>query len=517
MPFSSNNGKKWTQRLLDRIIIARGSTHVIDIGPGSGTYSKLLERSRKFSHWTGVEVWQPYVDKYALHTLYDEIVVEDSRRWLPPRRYDVAIAGDVIEHMTKDEAVELYNKMLSCSDIVLMSIPIVHYPQGEYDGNPYEAHVKDDWSHAEVLETFDDLVIYFVEGDIGVYIGSRDPAVKTEILKAHDPKIAVYGIFKNEIEFLPRMLDSCLGADQLVLCDTGSNDGSDELVRAYLDDGRISGKCVKIHVSPWRFDDARNAALSLIDDDMDLCISIDADEYLMPGWKEYLISHWEPRFTRYNHRFSTFWSETSKTEHWHDRIHARHGYSWKLPVHEILESTTETVKWLPDFWMYQKPDTTKNRGSYLPLLEISVNERPDVWKSWTFLAQEYATKGDYLAADAALRRAATCSGADMSYINKLHFYHASNCNDYAGAIESINRSIDDAPTCREFYYIKGEFQYRNGNYIDALATLHRGASLPQDKRTDYHYDPRAYGESYDNLLKLVTTEVRAMLHVGEQR
>ena len=518
MPFSSSNGKAWTKRLLNRVISDRSGVRIVDIGPGSGTYVKLLEATRDMCHWTGVEVWQPYVEKYQLNTLYDTIIVEDSRRWQPSGRYDIAIAGDVMEHMTKEEAKSLYERLLQTSDLVLMSIPIIHYPQGEYDGNPYEAHIKDDWSHSEVLETFGDLVIYFVEGDIGVYIGASDPQVKTQILKAHDPKIAVYGIFKNEVGYLPRMLESCADADQLVFCDTGSSDGSGELVRQFFKTNNLPGTCADICVSPWRFDDARNAALSMIDDDIDLCVSIDADEYLMPHWKKYLIDHWTPSYTRYYHRFSTIWSPESKTEHWHDRIHIRHGYSWKLPVHEILESRlVENVKWLPDFWMFQKPDMSKNRGSYLPLLEISVTERPDVWKSWTFLAQECVAKGDYLAADAALRRAETIPNADLSYINKLHFYYAAANHDYHGAIESIDKSISHSPTCREFYYIKAEFQYDNGNYVDAFATLSHCAKLPQDKRTDYHYDPRAYGESFDVLFKKAADEVRRMLSVGESK
>ena len=36
---------------------------------------------------------------------------------------------------------------------------------------------------------------------------------------------------------------------------------------------------------PWRFDVARNHALSLIPDDVDLCISLDLDEVMVPGWR----------------------------------------------------------------------------------------------------------------------------------------------------------------------------------------------------------------------------------------
>ncbi len=110
----------------------------------------------------------------------------------------------------------------------------------------------------------------------------------------------------------------------------------------------------------------------------------------MTGWKEHLIDHWESQCTRYYHKFKPIWADESVSEHWHERIHARTGYTWKLPVHEILEyNGPEKVKWLPDFWVLHEPDQNKIRSTYLPLLEQSVKERKDIWKSWSFLAIEY--------------------------------------------------------------------------------------------------------------------------------
>lgn len=201
-------------------------------------------------------------------------------------------------------------------------------------------------------------------------------------LNKKQPSVAVYGIFKNEQKFIERFLVSVQDADEIILCDTGSEDETTRTINRFQQYTDLNLKVYSICVSPWRFDDARNTSLALVNPNIDICISMDIDEYLMPGWKGYLINSWESDCTRYYHKFKTVWPGKSVSEHWHERIHCRNGYRWQLPVHEILEySGQEKIKLLPGFCIYQEPDNNKERSNYLPLLEQSVQERSDVWKS----------------------------------------------------------------------------------------------------------------------------------------
>jgi predicted TPR repeat methyltransferase len=157
MPFSSGIGKEETLRWIKEI--APTITRVLDIGAGSGTYAKMLKVNHKVcnsAHWTGVEVWEPYIEKYKLKDLYDILINQDARNlnWNDIGQVDVTFAGDVLEHMTKQEAVELVEKILDHSRYLVISIPTMIYHQGEAHGNPYEVHVKPDWSHEEVKETW---------------------------------------------------------------------------------------------------------------------------------------------------------------------------------------------------------------------------------------------------------------------------------------------------------------------------------------------------------------------------
>lgn len=505
MPFSSESGKLWRKRLIKRLNGKCVSKSILDVGAGAGKYSDLLRPILPGTTFAAIEVWEPYVEEYNLKRKYDELHQQDVREFVPDKRYGVTIFGDVLEHLTKEEAIEVYNKLLKSSEFVLISIPIVHYPQDVYKGNPYEEHKKDDWSHEEVMATFPHLAVSYVENEIGMYVGFNPELYSEKDVKdALRPTIAVYGIYKNEAAFMQRFLDSVKYADEIVICDTGSTDGTNEIISEFRKSNPdVPLSTYKILVSPWRFDDARNTALSLVNPEIDLCISLDIDEYLMDGWKEYLIDHWEYGITRYNHKFKTFWPEGGETEHWHERIHSRLGYTWKLPVHEILEyNGEEKIKFLWEFWMYQKPDTSKSRSSYLPLLEQSVKERKDVWKSWSFLAEEYISAGRYDDAMQAIDTAINIENSDKSYLHYIKSRVYGARNETALVKLSLDQAIHFLPGRREPYYSKALYLHQIGNNTEAWFAL-KEAERIQNRVTDYHYNISAWDESFEQLKNTV--------------
>src|SRR5690242_7988234 len=92
-------------------------------------------------------------------------------------------------------------------------------------------------------------------------------------------RIAVYSISRNESQFVERWTASAREADAVVVADTGS---TDDTFRKLV----IHGAYVyPITIDPWRFDLARNVALALVPSDIDICISLDMDEVLQPGWR----------------------------------------------------------------------------------------------------------------------------------------------------------------------------------------------------------------------------------------
>ncbi|WP_257448116.1 methyltransferase domain-containing protein [Archangium lipolyticum] len=175
MAMSSPKGKQWTFQLYAGLVTHGGVDRVVDIGPGRGTYAGFQVEGQ---FWTAVEVWGPYVREFELSQLYDRVIVADARwvDWSLLGGFDLSLCGDVMEHMEKQHAVDLADRLLRHGRFVIISIPVEHYPQSEVNGNPFEAHVKDDWSHEEVMASFPDVVVSHRQGDIGVYCLARDPA-----------------------------------------------------------------------------------------------------------------------------------------------------------------------------------------------------------------------------------------------------------------------------------------------------------------------------------------------------
>lgn len=177
MPSSSLRGKSWTQQQVNRIHQRLGIAGALDIGAGQGTYRDLCDDTLSDCLWTAVEVWPEYVRRYQLKSKYHKVLEQDARTVdygsLPCQ--DLVFAGDVLEHMTKVEAETLVDRILQHHRCMIISIPIVYMPQDEFEGNPFEIHVKPDWSHQEVMATWSaDIVAHITDNEIGVYVLTRD-------------------------------------------------------------------------------------------------------------------------------------------------------------------------------------------------------------------------------------------------------------------------------------------------------------------------------------------------------
>ena len=99
-------------------------------------------------------------------------------------------------------------------------------------------------------------------------------------------KICIYAIARNEEQFVDRFCDAAAEADYIAVLDTGS---TDRTVEKLSDRGVIVRQTT---IEPWRFDVARNLSLLLIPRDTDLCVCVDLDEVLLPGWRAALEKAW---------------------------------------------------------------------------------------------------------------------------------------------------------------------------------------------------------------------------------
>jgi 2-polyprenyl-3-methyl-5-hydroxy-6-metoxy-1,4-benzoquinol methylase len=80
---------------------------ILDIGAGSGTYADALKNAGYSKTIDAVEVWPQYIEKYYLKKKYRNVFHQDVRT-RTDFDYDVVIFGDILEHMTKEEAVKVW-------------------------------------------------------------------------------------------------------------------------------------------------------------------------------------------------------------------------------------------------------------------------------------------------------------------------------------------------------------------------------------------------------------------------
>ena len=102
-------------------------------------------------------------------------------------------------------------------------------------------------------------------------------------------KTAAYTICKNEIHNVKRWLYYGSFYDYRVLLDTGSTDGTWELLQEYANEDNNLIIEQKI-IDPWHFGNARNHNLSMVPNDVDWCLSPDLDEFFTKNTLDEIIA-----------------------------------------------------------------------------------------------------------------------------------------------------------------------------------------------------------------------------------
>lgn len=165
MPYSDPDNKGFVLEKLQELQPAS----VLDVGPGAGAYAQLVRSVPSVEILECVEIWEPYIAQFGLTSLYDAVHLADVREF-DDFDFDVVIFGDVLEHMSREDALTVYQRARGQAGAVIFSIPIIHVPQGPYQGNPHETHVEDDWHHDEILEWFPGITEFKQFRVTGVYV-----------------------------------------------------------------------------------------------------------------------------------------------------------------------------------------------------------------------------------------------------------------------------------------------------------------------------------------------------------
>jgi glycosyltransferase involved in cell wall biosynthesis len=303
-------------------------------------------------------------------------------------------------------------------------------------------------------------------------------------------KVAVYTIVKNEEKHIARWAASARDADYLLICDTGSTDNTVRVahelgiaVTTFLED-------------PFRFDSARNAALNFLPEDIDFCISLDADEVLLPGWKPALESIDPCVITRPRHRLICSRNEDGSEGlvFSGNRIHHRYGYAWKFPVHEIVSrdsSCSPEVEAWSDVVIEHLPDNSKARSYYLPMLKRFAMDEPLSDRAAFYYARELFNYGHLSDAHSEFLRYLRLESSTWGAERSAAMRSLASCAP-AEKESWLLRACAEAPGFRENWVDLAAYYYSISSWSACYAAALRAISITE-KPLEYLAEQYAWG------------------------
>lgn len=208
-------------------------------------------------------------------------------------------------------------------------------------------------------------------------------------------KIAIYTMAKNEADHVDRYAATTKDADVVVVTDTGSTDGTPELLR---------DRGITVHTSnivPWRFDVATNCALCHVPADIDICVKLDLDEVIHTTdgshWRDELERLWLPEINQVGYWYNWSWHVPGSIPAVRFRtanVHARKGFIWRHPGHAALYNTEPGKKIDAKVFEIHHYMVSKGRPNYLSLLQLAVRENRCP-RTLFYLGREYSFRKMY--------------------------------------------------------------------------------------------------------------------------
>lgn len=122
------------------LVETAGAKSVLDVGPGHGKYGVLLREYAHVERVDAVEAWAPYIEAFGLDGIYGQVYAADVCDLATEvlAQYDLVLLVDVIEHIHKDPALALLERIPGW---VVVCTPMEFFPQ------PHEVPTEHHVSH----------------------------------------------------------------------------------------------------------------------------------------------------------------------------------------------------------------------------------------------------------------------------------------------------------------------------------------------------------------------------------
>jgi glycosyltransferase involved in cell wall biosynthesis len=289
-------------------------------------------------------------------------------------------------------------------------------------------------------------------------------------------------IVKNEAHVIRRCLESARPfIDRWVIVDTGSNDGTQELVIDTLQD--VPGE---LYQRPWRdFGQNRTEALELARCCADYLLFIDADEKLQApsgfSW---------PALGGDAYNLPTDYSGISYSRC--ALVSTRLAWRWVGVVHEYLaaspEARIEPLEW-PRIVVSHDGARSRDPSTYAKdaaVLEKAIAAEPQNTRYAFYLAQSYRDARMFDKSRAAYLRRANMGGWDEEVWYSL--YQVGRLSETLGAdcatiVQAYLAAFQNRPSRAEPLYQLARFHRARGEFALAYMFARHGAAIPRPSDT----------------------------------
>lgn len=330
-------------------------------------------------------------------------------------------------------------------------------------------------------------------------------------------KVWVYAIAKDEAKHIDRWVASMGEADGISVLDTGSTDGTPDLLRA---------KGVNVEVwadvpSPFHFAEARNRAMALCPDDADILVCTDLDEVFTKGWVAEVRKAFEAvpvagyAACQFVTRFADDGVTPADTMHYW-KIHRNHiGAKWVARVHEYLTYEKPQLEvYISDIRLEHHPDPDKPRTQYLDLLALEAKENPCP-RSLHYYGRELMFRKRYGEAIVQLKKYLEHPDAKwiderawtMRYIGRCYGF----LRMYTDSITWFVRAMAEAPNQRESACDLGDMAMSPLGDWRLCAFAANVALSRNDRPTHYFTEEACWKEKPHDLLAV------ALHNIGDER
>jgi glycosyltransferase involved in cell wall biosynthesis len=314
-----------------------------------------------------------------------------------------------------------------------------------------------------------------------VWVGFASAAEPKESTKMGKKTVCLNMIVKDEAKVIER----CLGSlkhivDYWVIVDTGSSDGTQEIIKNFLLD--VPGE---LHERPWvDFAHNRNEAIQLAKNKGDYLLLIDADEVL----------EFEPNFKmpalEKDVYFITLRQLNAADARRNGIINNRIDWKWEGVIHEVLVSeqakTSEVLQGVRNVCnLSQESGRSLDPKKYLKdaqVLENALKKEPNNSRYMYYLGVSYAACDKHeLARQAFEKRAAMASGDIQE--TYMSIYNVAVCNErmekFDAAIEGYFKAHEFRPSRAEPIFHAAVLYRKKGNILLGYLLSKHALGIPR--------------------------------------